>query len=175
MIFPGHVAAPVLASRWLHLDCRVAVVAGVMPDLIDKTVFYLLRASHWTRLPAHSPLFFAGSSLAVALAGRWWQRDWRWGAAWLVGYGLHILCDAIPPQGVLPWAWPLHSYAEMVSSGRPWFLGGGSVPWPSLLAEVALVVAAVVVELAARRRWAAPVELDGSEGETSASTPVMEH
>jgi len=152
MVFPGHVAAPLLASRWLDFDRRWAVIAGVMPDLIDKVAYYVLHASHWSRLPAHSTLFWAGSTLAVALAGRLLRRDWRWGAAWLLGYGLHVLCDAIPPQNDLPWIWPLHNYSEIASSGRPWFLGGGPVPWPSLIIEVVLVVAAVLSELAARRR-----------------------
>lgn len=151
MVFPGHVAAPVLASRWLGLDRRVAVLAGVMPDLIDKFIYYVLHASHWTRLPAHSPLLWAASTLVVALAGRLWRRDWRWGVAWLAGYGLHLACDLIPPEGILPWAWPLRSYAEMVSSGRPWFLGGGNVPWPSVIVELGLVAAAVICELAAQR------------------------
>lgn len=154
MILPGHVAAPVLASRFLHVERRLAVVAGVAPDLIDKFAYYVLHATHWTRLPAHSPFIFVLSTLAVALAGRLHRGDWRWAWAWLAGYGLHLLCDLIPPEGILPLAWPLRSYAEMVSSGRPWFLGGGPVPWPSVIAEVGLVVAAVVVELAARRRAA---------------------
>lgn len=154
MIFPGHVAAPVLASRFADIDRRLTVLAGVMPDLVDKFAYYVLHATHWTRLPAHSPLVFVATSLAVALAGRRRRGSWRWGAAWLVGYGLHLLCDLIPPEGILPWAWPLYSYREMVSSGRPWFLGGGPVPWPSLITEIALVAAAVIVELVARRRVA---------------------
>ncbi|HOQ97883.1 MAG TPA: metal-dependent hydrolase [Anaerolineae bacterium] len=152
MIFPGHVAAPVLASRYLDIDRRLAVLAGVMPDLIDKAAFYVLHASHWTRLPAHSPLFFVATSLAVALAGRLLRRDWRWGLTWAVGYALHLLCDLIPPDGILPWAWPWHAYGEIVSRGRPWFLGGGPVPWLSVSIEAALVAAALLVELLHRRR-----------------------
>lgn len=154
MILPGHVAAPVLASRTLGVDAKLAVVAGVMPDLIDKFAFHVLHLTRWTRLPAHSPFLWVVSALAVAAAGRLHRGNWRWGWAWLVGYGLHLLCDLIPPEGILPLAWPWRSYAEMVSSGRPWFLSGGPVPWPSVIAEVALVVAAVAVELAARRRAA---------------------
>lgn len=157
MILPGHVAAPVLASRFLDIDRRLAILAGVMPDLIDKLIYYVLHASHWSRLPAHAPFLLAASTLAVGLAGRARRGSWRWGLAWLVGYGLHLLCDLIPPEGVLPLVWPFYGYPEMVSSGRPWFLGGGPVPWPSLIVEVALVVAAASVELAARRRMAAAV------------------
>lgn len=154
MILPGHVAAPVLASRVVDVERRLAVVAGVAPDLIDKFAYYVLHVTRWTRLPAHSPLILALSTAAVALAGRLHRGDWRWAWAWLAGYGLHLLCDLIPPEGVLPLAWPLRSYSELVSSGRPWFLGGGPVPWPSVIAEVALVAAALVVEGAAWWRGA---------------------
>lgn len=152
MILPGHVAAPVLASRLLALERKLAIAAGVAPDLIDKCAYYGLHITRWSRLPAHSPLIFVLSTLAVGLAGRLRCGNWRWGWAWFAGYGLHLLCDLIPPEGILPLAWPLRSYSEMVSSGRPWFLRGGPVPWPSVIAEVALVLAATVVELSARRR-----------------------
>jgi membrane-bound metal-dependent hydrolase YbcI (DUF457 family) len=156
MILPGHVAAPLLASRIVGIDRRVAVIAGVAPDLVDKFVFYVLRASHWTRVPAHSMLALISSTIVVALAGRVRRRDWRWGVAWLVGYGLHFLCDMAPGEGVLPWLWPLNPYAEQVSSPRPWFLSGGPVPWITVITEVALVLALVAVEVARHR--AAPAQ-----------------
>ncbi len=152
MIFPGHVAAPVLASRYLDIDRRLAVLAAVVPDLVDKSAYYVLHISHWTRLPAHAPIVFLALSLAVALAGRLLRGNWRWGIAWLAGYGLHLLCDLIPPDGVLPWAWPWRAYADMASTGLPWFLGGGDVPWVSLTVEVALVAVALAVEIA-HWRW----------------------
>ena len=155
MILPGHLAAPLLASRCIDIDRKAALVAGVMPDLIDKPLYYLLHATRWSRLPAHSLLFFAGTSLAALVAGWLWRRDLRWGAAWLAGYGLHLLCDVLPPEGALPWLWPWRDYASYVSQTRPWFLGGGPVPWVSLLAEAALVAAAAIVELRHRRAEAA--------------------
>ncbi len=151
MILPGHVAAPVLASRYLDIDRRIAVIAGVMPDLVDKSLFYVLHATRWGRVPAHSPLALGVSTLVVALAGWLLRRDWRWGASWVVGYGLHLLCDLLPPRGSLPWLWPLERYAAYVSDPKPWFLGGGPVPWFALVAEIALVAAAVAVTWADRR------------------------
>ncbi len=151
MIFPGHVAAPLVASRYLDIDRRVAVIAGLAPDLVDKFVFYVLHASHWTRIPAHSLLGLFGSLLAVAVTSRLWRRDWHWAASWLTGYGLHLLCDTLPPEGVLPWLWPLNPYTDQVSTTLPWFLGGGPVPWVSLIAEITLVIAAIISELGRRR------------------------
>lgn len=151
MILPGHLAAPILASRYVEMDRRLALVAGLAPDILDKSLFYVLHVSHWTRIPGHSPLFLAGSTLAVALLGRAMQRDWRWGKAWAIGYGLHLLCDLMPGEGILPWLWPWNSYAHMVSSSKPWFLGGGPVPWLTLTAEATLVALAIFSELAQRR------------------------
>jgi len=156
VILPGHIAAPVLASRRFRLDRWVAVLAGLAPDLVDKFVFYILHASHWTRIPAHSVTAFAVSSLAVALAGRLRRQSWRWGLAWVAGYALHFLCDIVPGEGELPWLWPFDPYFSHISSSRPWFLGGGPVPWVTLIAEIALVAAAVAVELAHRPRRASP-------------------
>lgn len=151
MILPGHVAAPVLASRYLNIDCRLAVIAGLMPDLVDKSLLYVLHVTQWGRVPAHSLAALGASTLSVALAGRVLRRDWRWGASWVVGYSLHLLCDLLPPKGALPWFWPLERYAAYVSDARPWFLGGGPVPWFSLVAEIALVAATVAVVWAERR------------------------
>jgi hypothetical protein len=157
MIFPGHVAASLLASRHLDVDLRLTLVAGLAPDLLDKTLFYVLHVTHWTRIPGHSPFVLVLSGLAVALAGRLWRHDWRWGASWCAGYTLHLLCDLVPGEGVLPWLWPWDAYAGYVSSGRPWFLGGGPVPWLAVVAEAALVAAAVAQEVARQRRLRARV------------------
>lgn len=138
-------------------------MAGLAPDLVDKTLFYILHLSHWTRIPAHSPLVLAVSSLAVAAIGRWRRGNWRWGAAWLTGYALHLACDIVPGEGALPWLWPLDPYADYVSSGRPWFLGGGPVPWLTLAAEIALVALAIASEVARRRRPSPTAQDGGSQ------------
>lgn len=151
MIFPGHVAAPTLASRYLDIDRRLAIVAGLAPDLVDKFAFYVLHATHWTRIPAHSLFGLIASSLAVAFVGRFGRRSWRWGASWLAGYGLHFVCDLMPNEGALPWLWPFNRYSGYVSHELPWFLGGGPVPWLTLTAEVALVAITLTLELAHRR------------------------
>ncbi len=152
MILPGHLAAPTLASRFLDIDRRVALLAGVAPDLVDKFAFYILHVTRCTRIPAHALSGLAVTALGAALLGRLWRRDWRWGVAWLAGYALHLLCDILPAEGPLPWLWPFRPYSSMISSGRPWFLGGGPVPWLAVIAEIGLVVAAVAVEWAHRAR-----------------------
>jgi len=152
VILPGHVAAAVLASRRFGLDLRIAIVAGLAPDLVDKFAFYILHATRWTRVPAHSLTALAVSALVVALIGRWRRSDWRWGASWLAGYGAHLLCDMMPGEGTLPWLWPFRSYSDYVSPGLPWFLGGGPVPWLTLIAEAVLVLVALVSEIRRRRR-----------------------
>lgn len=151
MILPGHVAASLLASRRLKLDLRVSVLAGLAPDLVDKFVFYVLHASRWTRVPAHSLLALAVSSLGVAAAARRLGNR-RWGFAWVAGYSLHLLCDILPGEGTLPWIWPLDPYSDYVSPEVPWFLGGGPIPWQTLAVELALVVAALISEIRRRRR-----------------------
>ncbi len=152
MILPGHVAAAVLVSRRFGLDLRVAVLAGLVPDLVDKFVFYILHASRWTRVPAHSLLALVVSALGVALAGRQRHGDWRWGLSWLGGYSAHLLCDIMPGEGALPWLWPFYSYDDYVSPGIPWFLGGGPVPWLTLVTEALLVAIALIVETRRKRR-----------------------
>jgi membrane-bound metal-dependent hydrolase YbcI (DUF457 family) len=144
MILPGHLAAPYLASRRIRISPWLAMLAGVVPDLVDKTLFYVLHHTQWTRIPAHSLFFWVATSLAVAGLGRWKRRDWLWGASWAIGYGLHLALDLVPP-GELPWFWPFNSYASYVSTDLPWFLGGGPVPWVQIIAEFALTVAALVV------------------------------
>ncbi|MGQ9682763.1 MAG: metal-dependent hydrolase [Anaerolineae bacterium] len=155
LVLPGHLAASLLAARRWRLPIPVALLAGVAPDLVDKFIFYVLRASHWTRVPAHSLLALLLSTVAVGALGRMVRSARGWWRAWFAGFGLHLLGDIVPGEGVLPWLWPLRSYAEIASPERPWFLGGGPVPWVTLALEIALVLIAVSVELARRRHAAA--------------------
>jgi hypothetical protein len=71
-----------LPARWLILGC-------LLPDLIDKPLFYLVRAS-WitgTRTIGHSGLFLLALLLAAAIA--------RTPAAWAVfaGVATHFVLD----------------------------------------------------------------------------------
>ena len=161
MILPGHLAASLLAARRWRLPMPVALLGGIAPDLVDKFIFYVLHASHWTRVPAHSLLVLLASTAALGAMGRRLRAARGWWVAWLAGYGLHLLGDMVPGEGVLPWLWPFRSYAEIASPERPWFLGGGPVPWATLSLELSLVLVAVFVELARRRGSAASAPMAG--------------
>ena len=108
MIFPGHMAAAWLASRATRSDGIGALAACMFPDLVDKPIRWLFAATPNDRIPAHTALFWAGTSAAACrLAG------WRFGRGWLVGYAAHLGCDEINahlnPGRIYLW-WPFKRY-----------------------------------------------------------------
>jgi membrane-bound metal-dependent hydrolase YbcI (DUF457 family) len=142
MIFPGHVAASVLCHRYLKADLRVALVAGVIPDVVDKLLYYGLRLVPSSRLPMHTLWAWLASALLL------WATAWlivrpaarpiAW--SWLVGYGAHLLCDSPLVGGKLPFLWPWLAY-DFSSAHMPFGFLFGLDRWPlaTLIAEAALV------------------------------------
>lgn len=152
MILPGHLAASSLAHRYLRADLPVALVAGVLPDLVDKGLYYLTRLTPNSRVPAHTLLAWVVSSLA--LLGLAWLigRRWLWGYSWFLGYGLHLLCDSPMAAGELPFLYPFRAYA-FTSPDFPldYLLDFADWPWVVISLETALVLITIGLELRRRR------------------------
>jgi hypothetical protein len=149
MIFPGHVAASLLCHRYLKADLRVALVAGVIPDVVDKLLYYGLHVVPSSRLPMHTLWAWLASALllwATAwLIVRSAARPMAW--SWLVGYGAHLLCDSPLLGGELPFLYPFHYYHFGSPEVPLSFLFGLDV-WPiqMLVAELLLSLFTLYVE-----------------------------
>jgi hypothetical protein len=144
----GHVASSVLAARALKLDTRVVVLAGLLPDLVDKATRYVLHVVPFGRLPSHTLLGLALTTLAVYGLGRIRGDGTARTLAWFVGYAAHLVLDFARP---LPLLWPFVAY-EWPDTYTPFDWIFEPIPWSSWLSlalEGALVVAATWV---ARRR-----------------------
>lgn len=101
MLF-GHVAVSVLQHRYLKVDFAPVVVAGVFPDLMDKTLCQVLHLTPSGRTFGHS---LAGLALSAGVVGLIWGR--RAAQSWALGYLAHLLCDA---GGFVPWLYPFVRY-----------------------------------------------------------------
>lgn len=159
MILPGHVAASWLCHRYLKVELRAVLAVAVVPDLIDKSCYYILHLTPTTRVPMHTLLGWLASTLLVAALDWVYHRgaDWRWTVAWFVGYAAHLLCDSLLTWDPLPFLYPFISY--------PWFsefkhalpfgflFGLGDWSTRKLLIESALVAVTVYLEI--RRRGGA--------------------
>jgi len=108
MILPGNLASAWLAARAFHADTAGAMAAAMFPDLVDKPIRWVLRATPNDRIPAHTLL---GWGLTTALVRKLWGR--RRAAGWATGYGAHLLGDQANAHlnpGRLYLAWPFVRY-----------------------------------------------------------------
>jgi len=153
MILPGHLAASFLAHRYLRADLPVALVAGILPDVLDKGLYYLTRLTPNSRVPSHTLLAWVVSSLVLLGLGWLIGRRAVWGYSWFAGYGLHLLCDSPLTSGDLPFLYPFRTYT-FTSSGFPldWLLDFPDWPWAVIFLETALVLFTLALELRQRRR-----------------------
>jgi membrane-bound metal-dependent hydrolase YbcI (DUF457 family) len=145
----GHVAGSALAARTLHLDARMVILAGVFPDLVDKSAKHLFHVVPFGRIPAHTLLGLALTTLAVYLLSQFAGKGLALPLAWLVGYASHLLLDF---AGLVPILWPFRGY-QWPETRTPFDWVLEPVPWQGWLSiglEVVLVAVAVVVEV--RRR-----------------------
>ena len=65
MSLPGHGAAAYLAQRLLKTERQATCAACMFPDLVDKPVRWLLRRTPNDRIPAHTALVCAATTLGV--------------------------------------------------------------------------------------------------------------
>jgi hypothetical protein len=168
MILPGHIAAAVLCHRHLKLDLRLALVASLLPDVVDKFLYHVLHAVPGSRVPMHTLLAWLATTALVALCA------WAWSAfplplrggrgkglfilppsslsfAWFLAYGAHLLCDSPLFGGDLPFLYPFRAY-DFSSPRAPLAFLWGLGEWPiyTLLMEALLVAVTLFLEL--RRR-----------------------
>jgi len=152
MVFPGHIAAAYLAAHYGKLDERVAFVAAVFPDAIDKTARYVLHLTPNGRVPAHSLLVLAATTVLVWLV--WRRRPLT--LAWVAGYASHLLADLL--TDLLQYGgnfdfllWPI----VPPSASRYSTLFGSVIDYGAgvYLLELAVCAWAIVVALRARRMY----------------------
>lgn len=108
MQIPGHLAIA-LAQHGLppfrQQQGRTLVfllIASLFPDMVDKTIGYILHAMPNGRHYAHNVFSLAGASLLVGLL---WGR--AAGYAWFMGHLGHLLADS---DRLVPWFFPLKKY-----------------------------------------------------------------
>jgi hypothetical protein len=149
MILPGHVAAAYLAGKLCKVERRGTLAAAMFPDLVDKPLRWVLRRTPNDRIPAHTGLAWALTTVAA--------RQWggvAFARGWLVGYGAHLVCDEVNahlnPGRIYFW-WPFRRYSMHVG---PTGLRSSLNDFrpASLAVEGAIVVLAAAVWLAAGAR-----------------------
>jgi membrane-bound metal-dependent hydrolase YbcI (DUF457 family) len=135
----AHLAASLLLNEACHGDRASAAAGALVPDLIDKTLAWVLGVTPSGRYASHSLAGAAALTLAAArLAGR------RKGASFGASYLCHLACD-LWASGHVPWLMPFKRYRH---SGRRWELG--ITPSAVLLELVGMLVLRALVA-----RWTA--------------------
>jgi hypothetical protein len=133
-------AASLLLSDACRGDRPSALAATIFPDLVDKTLAWVMGVTPSARYMAHSLAAVALSSgLVAVLGGR--RRGFSFGASYLT----HLVCD-LWEGGHVPWLMPFKRY-EHVSD--PWRL---SISMRGLLLELASTLLLIRFALAARAR-----------------------
>jgi hypothetical protein len=108
MQLPGHVAITLAEHRLLTLaeadqiPLPPMLLAGVFPDVIDKSMSYVFHLMPNGRHYAHNLFALLGLWLAVTLV---WGKAVGW--AWFWGYLGHLLADS---GGFVPWFFPAKRY-----------------------------------------------------------------
>lgn len=113
MLPTAHIASALLANRLAGLgdDAAPAVLGALVPDLIDKTLSWVLGVVPASRHIGHTPLAVAVASIGVAaFVGR------RRAAAFGLAYLVHLLGD-LWEHGHVPWLMPFKRYDQ---AGERW-------------------------------------------------------
>ncbi|MEM7344905.1 MAG: metal-dependent hydrolase [Chloroflexota bacterium] len=108
MQIPGHLTVALIQHRCLTLLSGKSIalepilVSSLFPDLVDKTIGYLL---HWMPHGRHYThnlfsLIFLSSVVTVI-----WGKSA--GRSWFVGHLGHLLADT---KGIVPWFFPVKHY-----------------------------------------------------------------
>ena len=136
MYFPGHIALSYLSSRYLNTEVKVAIAAGLFPDVFDKFCYYVLRITPAARVPAHALAGLAVTLLVVWVVGALFRRPWLFAYSWAVAYGLHLISDLL--NG------PMHFLSPFVSNN---FTSYESIQENWAHAVLFEVVVTVIVEI----------------------------
>ncbi len=105
----GHLGVSGLAHRYLKADLVPVLIAGVIPDVVDKTLCYGLRLAPSGRMWGHTLL---GLTLSTGVVWLLWGRRTAW--SWAVGYLGHLVADL---GGQIPWFYPFVQYDFPPSRG----------------------------------------------------------
>ena len=114
MVPSAHLAASLLLNEVYRGDRASAAAGAVVPDLIDKTLAWLLGVTPSGRHAAHS---LAGAGV-LTLTTAWLAGPTR-GASFGASYLCHLVGD-LWEGGHVPWLMPFRKYAY---SERRWNLG----------------------------------------------------
>ncbi|MEX0785719.1 MAG: metal-dependent hydrolase [Dehalococcoidia bacterium] len=136
MLPTAHVATALAVNRLAGFRAgnAPAILGALVPDMIDKTLSWVLRITPTARHIAHTPLSVGVLSLGASkLMGA------RWGRAFATAYTVHLLGD-LWHGGRIPWLLPFKRYDWRA---KPWHVDFS----PDLLVLEALGAAAIVVLL----------------------------
>jgi membrane-bound metal-dependent hydrolase YbcI (DUF457 family) len=120
----AHLAASLVLNEAYGGDRMSAAAGTIVPDLIDKTLAWVLGATPSARHAAHS---LAAASVLTLTATRFGGR--RKGASFGASYLCHLVCD-LWEGGHVPWLMPFKRYRH---AGRRWDL---RITWRLVLLEV---------------------------------------
>ena len=135
----AHLAASLLLNEACHGDRASAAAGALVPDLIDKTLGWVLGVTPSGRYAAHSLTAAGALTLALTRLG-----GPRRGVSFGASYLCHLACD-LWAGGHVPWLIPFKRYRH---PGRRWELG--ITPSTVLLELVGILVLRALVA-----RWAA--------------------
>jgi len=99
MLFLGHVATGMALADATDSEREAAMLAAILPDVIDKPM-RILRLAHKSRWLAHGLPFMSLACAAVALT-----QPKRRSRGFVLGYLSHLLCD-LWAGGQVPWLAP---------------------------------------------------------------------
>jgi len=135
MHIPGHLAVALVQYRLVFPRTRkkkiisLLLLTSLMPDVVDKSIGYILHLMPNGRHYAHNIFSLLGSSVLMTLVG-----GKLGGQAWFIGYLGHLLADS---DRLVPWLFPLKSY--------PFQRGQLTFESDQLLKETIWLVLAVVM------------------------------
>jgi membrane-bound metal-dependent hydrolase YbcI (DUF457 family) len=128
-VYPSaHLAASLLLNEVYRGDRASAAAGAIVPDLIDKTLAWLLGVTPSGRYAAHS---LAGAGV-LTLATAWLAGPTR-GASFGASYLCHLVGD-LWEGGHVPWLLPFKRYGYLE---QRWNLG---ITWRAVLLEFAGMV-----------------------------------
>lgn len=139
----GHLAISALEHRYLKAKLGPALVGGLFPDLVDKSLHHVMNITPSGRMYAHTFVGLLASTIAVRLVA-----DKSTARSWALGYLGHLLADS---GGGLPWWYPFQSYTFEPSPHIDEILKRFLNDRTELALELALLVWAVIALVTASR------------------------
>lgn len=133
MLPTGHVAVSYILSRVAKADLKIAVIASLFPDLLDKSLKLVFHLVPGGRSLGHGlPAVVVISLVMTAWKGR------RAGYSWGIAHLFHLFAD-YPFTEYVPWFYPLVPYS--FPAGGPSIL----ITLPEVLLDAGAVCLAVWV------------------------------